>query len=95
MGPEEEVTISNISVEGCCTEGSNSPNPGEDCSLRIEWRGHAIHAQTKVVWKTKTGMAGHHFTQIGEQDLDFLRELCSTLDLMPLWQPPNQAKQHP
>ena len=78
------VKVLTLAVKGCAIKGMGIPEVGKPCELVIQWQGREIPLGSQVAWKTREGMAGLRFVSVGEQDVEVLRELCSTLRLQPL-----------
>lgn len=78
------MTVTTLSVQGCCVKGSGLPAAGQDCQLTISWQGREIRVNAKVAWKQPQGQVGLRFLSLDQESTDNLRGLCSTLKLQPL-----------
>jgi len=83
-GSASEVTVEILSTRGCATQGGTLPALGEPCELQLDWRGREIRLAAAVAWKSKDGRVGLKFGAIPDDQLKLLRELCGSLQLMPL-----------
>jgi hypothetical protein len=83
-GPVSNITILNISTQGCCVQGEDLPAVGQECELVFEWRGQRFRTEIEVVWKKPDGQAGFEFLSMDEKRLATLRDLCATLRCEPL-----------
>ncbi len=91
-GSRFSVQLVTLSVRGCCVAGAGVLNHHEKCKLSIEWEGQQVLAEVEVVWKHKEGRVGLKFLSVREEDLNVLREVCTSLPLQPL-NPPREESE--
>ncbi len=72
-----------IGLGGCRLQGPELPSPGENCGLKLEWRGKEFEAIGQVAWKGRDNTAGLKFNSVPDNSLETLRELCANLRLEP------------
>ncbi len=77
------VRVVILSTRGGAVEGPGALRVGQKYQFVVEWQGRTIQAPARLVWKTPRGLVGLKFLSIGEEDLDLLREVLSTLNLQP------------
>lgn len=78
-----DLTVLNISTQGCRVRGLGSVAEGEDCELVINWRGKAFRREVNVRWKNRKGEGGLEFLSMDETGVAFLSEFLPTLRLEP------------
>jgi len=86
-----DVRVVNLSTEGCCAETPGTLKVGGKHVLIIGWRAKEILAEVVVVWTDTQGRAGLRFHSVRQEDQATLRELCSTLEILPALRPPHRA----
>jgi hypothetical protein len=91
-GPVSNVTVVNLSINGCCVEGAALIKANRDCELTMEWEGKQFRAVAEVTWKSSKGEAGLKFLYVDQESQDLLRKICSNLRLQPLHRVPNETK---
>lgn len=82
-GATSTVTLVILSVLGGCIEGSELPEPGQQCELIAEWEGKRLQIESEVVWKSKE-QVGIKFVFLGADAEQLLRQICANLRLQPL-----------
>ena len=78
-----DLTVLNISTQGCRVRGLGSVAVGEDCELTINWRGKEFRREVNVRWTNREGEGGLEFLSMDETGLTFLREFLPTLRVEP------------
>ena len=78
-----DITVLNISTNGCRVRGLGPVAEDEVCELVITWQGKEFRQEAKVRWKHDRGDGGLEFLRMDEANLRVLRQLFSTLQLEP------------
>ncbi len=78
-----DVTVPNISTNGCRVTGLGPLAAGEVCELTILREGREFRCEVIVRWKNRNGDGGLEFLHMDETGLAFLRDLFTTLQLEP------------
>lgn len=78
-----DVTVPNISTNGCRVAGLGPLAAGDVCELAVSWQGKQFRCEVSVKWKNRSGDGGLEFLQMDETGVAFLRELFTTLQLEP------------
>jgi len=78
-----DITVLNISTNGCRVRGLGPVAEEEVCELAITWQGKEFRQEAKVRWKNDRGDGGLEFLRMDERGIAFLTELFGTLRLEP------------
>jgi PilZ domain len=75
------VTFTTMSTKGCRVRGAGLPAVNQKCLLSFDWEGREFQGEVKVAWKRAQGDAGLQFLPLSDEQLDFIRRLCTALQL--------------
>ncbi len=84
LQPRLSVTVTTLSINGCCIAGAGLLDEGQKYELTAEWGGRNLRAHAEVVWKNQQGKAGCRFLSISHDGIELIKEILTGLPLEPL-----------